>query len=280
MNCMTISVLELFNQGKLGIPEICEDLYVVNDHFVAVIDGATNITGNLIHGKAPGRLAAEVIQRVILEARMDVTLQELIADINKNLQMLYEEYGILDDIKKCAWMAPTACLICYSHYYQEVWQLGDSQCMIDGQLHTNEKQIDDITANARALFLEAEIKKGKTIEDLLEHDTGWDYIKTLIQLQYYLQNDRDSQFGFEVINGFDVDFSRVKTIQVPKDAKTIILASDGYPMLKTTLNETESELQHLLQTDPLCFRQFKSAKGLQKGHLSFDDRTYIKFEIA
>ncbi|MEK3888286.1 hypothetical protein [Bacillus sp. FSL K6-3431] len=276
---MTISVKELFNQGKIGAPEKCEDLYVVNENFVAVIDGATNITGSLLRGKAPGRIAAEVIQHTIISAEADIKLEDLIALINSKLRLLYEEYDILDEIVEQAWMAPTACLICYSHYYQEIWQIGDCQCMIDGQLYTNEKKIDDITANARALFLEAELKKGKMIEDLLEHDTGWEYIKTLIQLQYYLQNDKDNQFGYEVINGFDVDFSRVKKIQVPENAKTIILASDGYPELKTTLTETETKLQHLLQTDPLCFRQFKSSKGLQKGNLSFDDRTYIKFQV-
>ena len=276
---MKISIIELFNKGKTGNPEICEDLFVANDNFVAVIDGATNISSRLIRGKAPGRIAAEVIRASILEATEDIELPALIAGINKNLRILYEEIGILDEILGHPWMAPTACLICYSHYYQEIWQIGDSQCMIDEQLYTNEKIVDDITANARALYLESELKNGKTIENLLEHDPSWDYIRTLIKHQYYLQNDKDNQFGFEVINGFDLDFSRVKIIKVPEGTRTIILASDGYPILKTTLTETEDELQHLLQTDPLCFRQYKSAKGLQKGHLSFDDRTYIRFEI-
>ena len=57
------------------------------------------------------------------------------------------------------------------------------------------------------------------------------------------------------------------------------MASDGYPVLKETLEETEEALKIVLETDPLCFRQYKSAKGLQKGNNSFDDRTYIKFEL-
>ncbi|MBS4209355.1 hypothetical protein [Bacillus sp. FJAT-50079] len=276
---MTITIKEILNEGKIGVPEKCEDLYVTNDRFVAVIDGATNITGQLIQGKAPGRFAAEVVQHSIMNANADCTLEELVAEMNSNLLQLYEKYDLLHAIEEHAWMAPTACFICYSHYYREIWQIGDCQCLIDGQLYTNEKQIDEITANARALFLEAEIKSGKTIEELLEHDTGWEYIQTLVQLQYYLQNDENNQFGFEVINGFEVDFSRVKRIKVPKDARTIILTSDGYPTIKSTLAETENTLQQLLQADPLCFRQFKSTKGLQKGQLSFDDRTYIKFEI-
>lgn len=269
----------MLNQGKTYIQEICEDLYVVNEDFVAIMDGATNISGRLIGGKAPGRFAAEIIQQTIIKAKKDVTLVELLSSINKNLQERYETFGMTEEIRENAWMAPTSCLICYSRFYNEVWQVGDSQCLIDGQLHTNNKPIDDITANARALFLEAEIKNGKTIENLLENDSGWDYIQPLIKQQYYLQNDKENQFGFEVINGYEVDMSRVKIIPVSPQVKTIILASDGYPTLKGTLEETEKDLKDLLEADPLCFRQFKSAKGLQKGNQSFDDRTYIKFEI-
>lgn len=276
---MTISMVELLNEGKYGRPEVCEDLCVVTANFVAVIDGATNISDRLIEGKAPGRFAAEVIQETLLEAQEDVTLKRLIAQINANLQLRYQAFGMTEDIEQHAWMAPTACLICYSHYYHEVWQIGDSQCMIDGHLHTNDKPIDAITANARAMYLETELKNGKTIEDLMAYDTGWEYIKPLIKQQYYLQNDKDNQFGFEVINGFDVDFSRVKIIEVPENVEMMILASDGYPIIKETLAETEAALSQLLVTDPLCFRQFKSSKGLQKGNLSFDDRTYIRFEL-
>lgn len=272
-------MIELLNEGKFGNPEVCEDLYVVTDDFVAVIDGATNISDRLIGGKAPGRFAAEVVQETLLEAQADVTLVELIGQINESLQSKYEQLNIVKEIEQYAWMAPTACLICYSRYYEEVWQIGDSLCMIDGQLHTNEKPLDAITANARSLYLETELKNGKTIENLMDHDTGWDFIKPLIKQQYYLQNDTENQYGFEVINGFDVDFSRVKTIKVPEDAKTIILASDGYPIIKESMEETEAALNELLAIDPLCFRQFKSAKGLQKGNKSFDDRTYIKFHV-
>ncbi|MFK4998636.1 hypothetical protein ACI2OX_19120 [Bacillus sp. N9] len=218
----------------------------------------------MINGKAPGRIAAEVVQSSIVEAPADVTLHELMEIINRNLRLIYEEYGILQDIKENAWKAPTACLLCYSHFHREIWQIGDSQCMIDGYLYTNEKQIDEITANARALFLEAELKKGKTISELLLHDTGWEYIKPLIQQQYYLQNDQENQFGFEVINGFDVDFSKVKVIKVSDQMKEIIFASDGYPVVKDTLEQTEAELDHLLQVDPFVFDNLNRPKDCKK----------------
>ncbi|MGJ9457988.1 hypothetical protein [Oceanobacillus sp. CF4.6] len=106
-----------------------------------------------------------------------------------------------------------------------------------------------------------------------------EYIKPLIQQQYYLQNVKDSQYSFEVVDGFDIDLSKVKKVNVPSNAKEMILASDGYPFVKPTLLESESLLSELMENDPLCFRQYKCTKGLQKGNISFDDRVYIRFGL-
>ncbi|ETI70150.1 hypothetical protein [Neobacillus vireti] len=274
---MGMSIIESLSIGKLGNPELSEDLFVFTADFVAVVDGATNITGKKLNNKTPGRLIAEIVKSTIETLPSDTTLQNMVAIINRHLQETYKELGILEEIEEHAWMAPTASLIVYSRFYHEVWQIGDCQCIVDGRLYMNEKKIDEITANARSLFLEAEIKKGKTIDELLLDDPGWEFIQELIQQQYYLQNDRENQYGFEIINGFPVDFSKVRVIKVPDDAGYIVLASDGYPFLKNSLEESEAILQSVLKQDPLCFRTFKSAKGLKKGQQSFDDRTYLKF---
>lgn len=70
-------------EGKTGNSDLRGDLYVVNDHHVSIIDGTTNISGRLIDNKAPGRLAAEVVQEAIMEAPKDITLKRLISNINK-----------------------------------------------------------------------------------------------------------------------------------------------------------------------------------------------------
>lgn len=272
-------MIESLSEGKLGEADLCEDLFVYTNDFVAVIDGATNISGRKMNGKTPGRLAAEIIKATIESLPREISLQDMITEINLSMQHTYEEIGLVEEIKKNAWMAPTASLIVYSDYHQEVWQIGDCQCMIDNNLYKNEKIIDEITANARSLYLEAEIIKGRKIDELLDDDPGWKFIQELIQQQYYLQNDSENQYGFEIINGFDVDFSKVKTIKVPADVNYIVLASDGYPYVKSSLAESEELLQKVLTEDPLCFRFYKSAKGLKKGNLSFDDRTYLKFSV-
>ncbi|MRH41393.1 hypothetical protein GH741_01740 [Aquibacillus halophilus] len=277
---MGFTVKEVLSEGKKGDPLLNEDLYVSSDRFVAVIDGATSVSGKMIAGQTPGRFAAEIIKQTIEGLAAEASLEMMVSQINVNLQYAYLKYDLLNEIEEKKWMAPSACLVIYSDYYHEVWQIGDCQLMIDGQVYSNDKELDNITANARSLFLEAEIKKGKTIDELIEHDTGWEFIRTLIQQQYFLQNDSDNQYGYDVINGFNVDFTRVKTIKIPVDAKEIILASDGYPFLKDTLEESEYVLSKLIKEDPLCFRIYKSAKGLIKGNKSFDDRTYVKLEMS
>ena len=59
----------------------------------------------------------------------------------------------------------------------------------------------------------------------------------------------------------------------------IILASDGYPVLKPTLQQSERELEYIMREDPQCCRLYESTKGLKSGNKSFDDRTYIRFQI-
>lgn len=34
------------------------------------------------------------------------------------------------------------------------------------------------------------------------------------------------------------------------------------------------KVREILETDPLCFREYKSTKGLERGNISFDDKTY------
>ena len=75
------------------------------------------------------------------------------------------------------------------------------------------KEIDDITANARSLFLEAEIAKGKTIEELREHDTGREFILPLLERQMTFQNNPAAgHYWFPVIDGFDVPDDGIRVL--------------------------------------------------------------------
>lgn len=65
-------------------------------------------------------------------------------------------------------------------------------------------------------------------------------------------------------------------ISVPSSFE-VVLASDGYPFLKSTLAESEEELAEQIAHDPQNINTFIASKGLLEGNRSFDDRTYVRF---
>lgn len=265
--------------SKTGRIETCEDTYFVNEHFACVIDGATNVSGRLINGQSPGQIISQLIKSVMLQMPAYADLEQIVASINEELVSFYRGLGMYEEFVETPYLAPAASMIIYSAYHRKVWLVGDCQCMIDQTEYTNPKEIDHITAAARSLFLEAELQRGRSMSELLEKDIGFEFIRPLIQMQYYLQNVGNNQYGYEVINGFSILIEKIKEIDVPHEARYLVLASDGYPELRETLAQTEAYLHEILDTDPLCFRTYKSAKGLQQGNVSFDDRTYVKIRI-
>jgi glycerophosphoryl diester phosphodiesterase len=86
-------------------------------------------------------------------------------------------------------------------------------------------------------------------------------------------------FGYPVLDGTSLSGNGIQVRQVASGETQIVLASDGYPVLKPTLADSESYLTTILAEDPLLFRAFRSTKGLSPGNQSFDDRAYIRFRI-
>ncbi len=174
----------------------------------------------------------------------------------------------------------TAALIVLSIPRRELWFVGDCQCMVDDRLIQNTKPVDDITAQARAMFLETKLQKGATIEALRQNDTGRAFILPLLKQQQLFQNNPAAgPYCYAVIDGFFVPDEGIRIEPVPPATQTLILASDGYPLLKESLEASEHELHHILEEDPLLFRLYKSTSGVQIGAASYDDRAYIKLRL-
>ena len=70
--------------------------------------------------------------------------------------------------------------------------------------------------------------------------------------------------------------SQTICVDVPEFSE-MVLASDGYPKLFGTLEESEHYLQKVLAEDPLCISLNKQTKGLMVGNNSYDDRTFVRF---
>lgn len=274
-----LQVEECFLKGKKN-PQTNEDGMIVTPYFAAVIDGATAKSTFTYEGKKTGRLAMELALEAIRNFPKDIDAADAIRRITERIYDFYVQHNLLDELKAEPGKRFTANGVIYSYARNEVWQVGDCQCIIDNLYSSNEKEIDAIMADVRAVVNEVALLGGATMKDLESHDPGREFIYPFLQKQALLQNCpiQGQPFSFSVFDGFPVQMEQVKVFPVG-DAKEVVLASDGYPHLYSTLYASECYLADILEKDPLCIRLYKSTKGIQEGNCSFDDRAYLKIRI-
>ena len=190
--------------------------------------------------------------------------------ITEKVSSLYQR----NEEKGCA----AAGAIIFSIARKEIWNVGDCQCIINNTKHLHEKEVDRIYSQKRAEILENAIKNGATQEELLINDIGREAILSQLKTQHQYAN-KECNLGYAVFNGTPIPESMITTYKL-SEGDTIVLASDGYPVLCDSLEESEELLQRELTENPLCYRGYKSTKGLQPKNFSFDDRTYIRFRVG
>lgn len=215
----------------------------------------------------------ETVCDYILHMPKDYTLELFCKGITERIQEIYRDANAdMDDLLKFPVMRMTASAVVYSHFYRQIWMVGDCQCMVNGVLFLNAKPHEKEIAEKRAEIIKAALKEGKSIESIMADDIGRKAIMPKLKEACNLQN-----VAFPVIDGFNIPTNLVKIINVNQGNSEIILASDGYPKLERTLDKSEKELQRLLSDDPLCINENIATKGLALDRESFDDRAYIRF---
>lgn len=277
-----MKVIECKIGGKKS-PESCEDGLVVTADFIAVIDGSTSKTPHhLSPDMKNGRYAMVLISEYIQhELKPESTVEDFCEGVTSYIyNKVYRQQGIEEQMQAHPEERLTASAILYSKAKNEVWMVGDCQAIIDGKLYENNKPFEDIVARRRVELIRQGFtpqEARKTIEPLL--------------IQAMLEGQNKT---YTVIDGFPIYQKGMKVVSLnapqknvetdvadslPLPTKEIVLASDGYPFLKPTLAESEEALAHLLAYDPQCTHEFIATKGIVEGNKSFDDRTYIRFQI-
>ncbi len=272
--------MDEFLQSKTGKLEDCEDCVYVSKNFVAVIDGFTSKTGRRWNDETGGRAAGQIISRVFDEMPRDFTARAAVDLMTTAIRDSYKRFDALKDVQRDPKQRMAAFFAAISLCRKEVWVVGDCQLLLGGQVVTHRKAVDRLLADVRALRLELEILKGATLEQLQQHDTGREFIMPLLEEQSRLQNNPPAgEYWYPAIDGFPVPDSGIIVKPIPNSINSIVLATDGYPVLKDSLKESEDALQEILKRDPLLFREYKSTKGMSRGSASFDDRAFIKVEL-
>lgn len=271
---------EQFIQSKTGKLSDCEDTLHTSEPYVAVIDGATSKSERRWEGETGGRRAAAIISKAFNDIPPDCTARQAADLMTELIHKCYTRFNLLETVRKDPDQRIIASCAAVSLTRQEVWLIGDCHLLLGNRYISHPKKIDHILSEVRALVLELELQKGMTVKQLQKKDKGREFIMPLLKEHTLLQNNPTaSTHWFPALDGFTIPDAGIVTLPIPQDVQTIVLATDGYPVVKDNLKESEHILQKILTEDPLVFRSYKTTKGMVHGNVSFDDRAYIKVRL-
>ena len=267
---MPVRIIEHYVHGKYDDPDQCEDQIFMNENYLAVIDGVTTKSYRRYNGKRSGRVAGEIICQTL--SKLTET-PDAVSVLNLLSQRIHD-FSLKMHCEKNE--IPRACIVLYSLKEKKILRYGDCQYRINGKTYAVHKKIDRMNETLRSYVISTSLKQGMTIPEIEKEDPGRKAIQPYLHTQYLYENE-EGPFGYAVLNGDPVNPDLINEMPVPSHTQ-VILASDGYPVVKDTLEETEEVLAEMLQEDPLCYRINPQTKGLCTGQISYDDRSYIRFE--
>lgn len=275
-----MKIIDNFTVSRRGDMEHNEDAIVVTDNFACVFDGATRINGMLWNGQTCGKIATILLSDAAKSLPKTIDGESAIELFTARIARFYDQNNVYETMCNDPSKRLTASIIVYSRHKREIWRVGDCQFMIDDQLFSNRLPLEAIISSARSLFLNIELSKGKSLSELMQNDTGREFIEPLLKGKSVFQNScLASPYSYGAIDGFKVPKNQIEIVSINASVKHLVLASDGYPVLKPTLKESEQMLAEILVTDPMCIWNFMATKGKTLANESFDDRAFLKLSV-
>ena len=271
----SIKIIEKLTVGKHNLAT-CEDGIVATGSHVAVIDGSTSkAVVQLKPTMRNGRLAMMLVSEAVERLSPTATCEDFCYQVTHHIHACYESHHLSHErLIAHPEERLTASVAIYSLYHEEVWMVGDCQCLVGGKIYDNPKPEEERIARKRSVIIKQMLDEGKADVAMLQHhDLGRDVIVGEIVQTCHSQN-----VLFSVADGFSIAMQHVRRIDV-YGAGEVVLATDGYPFLHPTLEASEAALTAQLRDDPLCIHHFLATKGLMQGNDSFDDRAYVRFCI-
>lgn len=228
-----------------------------------------------------GRYAMTIVSRLIRKMPPETSCHQFCALATKALRDAYlplwrltGRQAIAETLAAHPEERLCASAVIYSNRRREIWLVGDCQCLVGGELCENPKPYEQTLAEHRAERVQQMLACGMTPEEILVDDTARAAIIPEMLREMQQQNKT-----YAVIDGFLIPETQVPIITLDFRPWEIVLASDGYPFLCPTLQESEERLEEQKRSDPLNIGRFKATKGFTPGNNSFDDRTYVRFTV-
>ena len=281
--------MEIIEQQLIGKNprKPCEDGIVVTPDFIAVIDGSTS-KSSLRHSlfASNGRYCMQLVSRYLRKAPKGITCEAFCRGVTAYVRKHYRR-SRLELMAREPWERMCASAVIFSRVSREVWMIGDCQCLltpiINGErqapaFYDNPKPYEQQLAEERAAYYHSTPHTPLGSAASLSQEPSTDEGRALI-IPHMKEAMLRQNIDYAVIDGFPIPQQHVRKLTLDFRPWEIVLASDGYPFLCPTLQESEDRLAHQLSIDPMNILDFKATKGLQPGNLSFDDRAYIRFVV-
>ena len=244
---------------------------------MAVIDGSTS-KSTLRHSlfRSNGRYCMQLVSKYLRRAPKTISCAEFCRGVTAYVRKHYR-HSQLPLLAERPEERMCASAVIFSRVSREVWMIGDCQCLINGELYENPKPYEQTLAEERAAIIRRELS-GEFSEKWKEESGEFAYAREQI-IPHMLETMKRQNIDYSVIDGFPIPMQHVRIITLDFRPWEIVLASDGYPFLCPTLQESEQRLDHQRRTDPLNIGAFKATKGFLPGNNSFDDRAYIRIKV-
>lgn len=285
---LMMRIIERYCRGKRNDQSLNEDGMLVTDDFAAVVDGVTSKSVRHLWRPSGGVVAKDLMLGVIGGMPADASMRQMQRAVDECFQARYRshEAGIRvfadEPVERLQ-----ANAVVYSARRHEAWLFGDCQIMVNGVQTPTTKDVDVLLGDLRTFTVLAlrEMQDGTPdvpvsgsfgapASDAAPKDPSRAMILPFLRLQSQFANKR-GPFNYFVFDGFTDMTYPIRIVPVsPGDE--VVLASDSYPLLRPTLDESERELQRLRSEDPDLIDRYRSTKGFQ-GRATFDDLTYLRF---
>ncbi|MBA2956568.1 hypothetical protein GON03_00865 [Nocardioides sp. MAH-18] len=259
-------VLTAFTQGKGVSPNL--DRLVATDAWVAVIDGVTPKSDEMAGAiAATARLVDDMVVAIEnADPGLDpFDLVDTLTDITATHQGRHR---------------PSAAGAVFSLAARRVVVVTDTWVAVDGSAQFYGHRYEEHVTGIRRALTDRELAAGRSVDDLRRDDPGRVAIGDLLVRESGLMNvDGQGDYFYAAWNGLPIPRHLLTSVEVPLDARELILATDGYPVLAPTWEETELALQRELADDPLRIGPYGGPKALAPGADSFDDRSFVLVEL-
>ena len=269
--------IEYTTISKTGDERGNHDGIVVSDAFLAVVDAYQARGYRAWQGKPAGIFAKELLCKALEQQPADAEARDVVCALEETLQE--QTTSAIEQMQdKQVYAYPMARLLVYSAAKRQIWRLGDSPFVVDGTLHFERSQALQAATLKRAEVTEKFLARDNTdLKDMVNNDYG----RTAIMEDIVAEERRVD--GVECLSGradvdMDVLLGNVEVFQL-EVGQEVILASDGYPQLLPSIEESEAWLKEERDRDPLFVRDFKALRTAKDEEVGYDDRSYVRFVV-